>query len=113
MNFVMCIAAATAGSLVARRMARAGCAAPSGASACVGLWAVAGVYSRWGSVKIVDGGLGEDWRQCGLRAATDKFIALYRRFIAELWRILSGVMANFIAGVWLDIAGVSQEVWDL
>ena len=56
----------------------------------------------------------EDRRTCG--AATDKFIALYRRFIAELWRILSGVMANFIAGVWLDyrriIAGVPPGVWE-
>ena len=60
--------------------------------------------------KIVDGGWGEDWRQCGLRAATDKFIALYRRFIAELWRILSGVMANFIAGVWLDYGRIIAEL---
>ena len=35
--------------------------------------------------------------QC--RGATDKFIALYRPFITELWRILSGVMADFIARV--------------
>ena len=43
-------------------------ATSSGASACVGLWAVVGVYSWWGSVKILDGGWGEDWRECGLRA---------------------------------------------
>ena len=64
MNFVMCIAAATAGCSENGEGGERG-ATSSGASACVGLWAVVGVYSRWGSVKILDGGLGEDWRQCG------------------------------------------------
>ena len=64
MNFVMCIAAATAGCSENGEGGERG-ATSSGASACVGLWAVVGVYSRWGSVKILDGGLGEGWRQCG------------------------------------------------
>ena len=45
--------------------------------------------------------------------ATDKFYEIYRRFIAELRRILSGVMANFIAGVWLDYRRITAGVWQI
>ena len=44
-------------------------------------------------------------------AATDKFYEIYPRFIAELRRILSGVIANFIAGVWLDYRRIIGELW--